>query len=357
MLIAQITCSRASFSIRAEVDLTPGVLYGLIGPSGSGKTTFLHALAGLVPADGEIKFKQDIWQDHSHLAPSQRRSISTVFQENRLFPHLTVKKNLLFAEERSLTDSCSVDMETVVENLEIDRILEKKPEQLSGGQIKRVSIARSILSDPDVLLLDEPTTELEDRLKSKILKLISELTKTNNKITILVSHHLPDIGRYCEETMVISKNTISPPRPTQSVFVRGLADLSNQADSSEGSVLSVTVLDHQRERGLTRFSFADEIIVAPISDDLEVGEKTNIFVLARDVILASKQPDKISIRNCLSGQLVQINEYPDDFSSVVLIDIGGQSLAARITNSSLQDMSLQPGQTIFALIKTISVKV
>ena len=154
MLIAQITCSRASFSIRAEVDLKQGVFYGLIGPSGSGKTTFLHALAGLVPANGEIKFKKDIWQDHSYLAPSRRRSISTVFQENRLFPHLTVKENLLFAEARSLSDSCSVDMETVVEHLEIDRILEKKPEQLSGGQIKRVSIARSILSNPDVLLLD-----------------------------------------------------------------------------------------------------------------------------------------------------------------------------------------------------------
>ena len=132
MLIAQITCSRARFSIRAEVDLKQGVFYGLIGPSGSGKTTFLHALAGLVPANGEIKFKEDIWQDHSYLAPSRRRSVSTVFQENRLFPHLTVKENLLFAEERSLSDSCSVDMETVVENLEIDRILEKKPEQLSG---------------------------------------------------------------------------------------------------------------------------------------------------------------------------------------------------------------------------------
>ena len=357
MLIAQITCSRGSFSFRAKVDLKPGVLYGLIGPSGSGKTTFLHALAGIVPADGKIKFKQDIWQDHSYIAPSQRRSTSTVFQENRLFPHLTVKENLLFAEERTLSDSCSVDMKAVVENLEIDRILEKKPEQLSGGQIKRVSIARSILSDPDVLLLDEPTTELEDRLKSKILKFISELTKTNNKITILVSHHLPDIGRYCEETMVISKNVISPPRPTQSVFVRGLADLSNNAESLEGSVLSVTVLDHQRDRGLTRLSLADEIIVAPISDDLERGEKTNIFVLARDVILASEQPDNISIRNCLSGQLVEINDYPDDFSSVVIIDIGGQSLAARITNSSLQDMSLQTGQTIFALIKTISVEV
>jgi len=79
--------------------------------------------------------------------------------------------------------------------------------------------------------------------------------------------------------------------------------------------------------------------------------------LARDVILASEQPDNISIRNCLSGQLVEINDYPDDFSSVVIIDIGGQSLAARITNSSLQDMRLQTGQTIFALIKTISVEV
>ena len=108
MLIAQITCSRASFSIRAEVDLKPGVLYGLIGPSGSGKTTFLHALAGIVPANGEIKFKQDIWQDHSYIAPSQRRSTSTVFQENRLFPHLTVKENLLFAEVRSLSDSSSL---------------------------------------------------------------------------------------------------------------------------------------------------------------------------------------------------------------------------------------------------------
>ena len=157
--------------------------------------------------------------------------------------------------------------------------------------------------------------------------------------------------------MVISKNTITPPRPTQSVFVRGLADLSNQAESLEGSVLSVTVLDHQRDRGLTRLSLADETIVAPISDDLKRGEKTNIFVLARDVILASEQPDNISIRNCLSGQLVEINDYPDDFSSVVIIDIGGQSLAARITNSSLQDMSLQTGQTIFALIKTISVEV
>ena len=357
MLSAQIKCSRASFSIAANVDLKPGTLYGLIGPSGSGKTTFLQVLGGLVTADGDIKFKEQIWQNNSFIAPSQSRSTSTVFQENRLFPHMTVKENLLFATERSSDNASSVDMETVLENLEIDRLLENKPQKLSGGQIKRVSIARSILSNPDVLLLDEPTAELEDRLKSKILKFIGELTRINNMITILVSHHLPDIARYCAETMVISKNTISPPRPTQSIFAHGLTGFSEQIDFQEGSVLSVTVVDHQIDRGLTSLEVAGEVIVAPITDNLKKGEQTNIFVLAKDVILASNQPQNISIRNCLSGQLVEMNEHPDDFSSIVMVDLGGQILAAQITNSSLQDMGLQTGQTIFALIKTVSIEV
>ena len=166
-----------------------GDIVSLLGPSGVGKTTILRTIAGLQKiSSGEIYLKDKIISSDSfHLEP-EKRNIALSFQDNSLFPNYKVIDNINFGKKRSNGNRTNLNANDIIKLLHIDPILEKFPHQISAGEAQRVSLARSIMSKPDLLLLDEPFSNIDQSLKDEIQYSVKNLLKEISLTTILVTH-------------------------------------------------------------------------------------------------------------------------------------------------------------------------
>ncbi|MCK5171666.1 MAG: ATP-binding cassette domain-containing protein, partial [Bacteroidales bacterium] len=193
---------------------TNSSLTGVFGTSGAGKTTLFNLLSGVdTPIKGKIKLDAEILVDinQNHIIQGKNRNIGYVFQENHLFPHLSVKKNLLYSKPYIKDKTQYISFEDVVSLLDIEPLLSKKPRQLSGGERQRVAIGRALLSQPRLLLLDEPFSNVDC---SKRKQIISYLLRINNHFQIpmvIISHHLEDILKLTRKIVIIEngKSTVS----------------------------------------------------------------------------------------------------------------------------------------------------
>lgn len=200
-----------SFDLHATLALPAGRCVGIMGASGAGKTTLLHAIAGLIsPAAGSIRSHDQVWFDAKqqiHLAPWQR-AVGLVFQDGRLFPHLSVEQNLRYGMPAELT---RVVLPEVVEMLEIRPLLARKPSQLSGGEKQRVAIGRALLRQPTVLLMDEPMSGLDDTLKQQLLPYIKQVMTVFGLPTLYVSHAADEVAEVADEVLVLTQGVLRQP--------------------------------------------------------------------------------------------------------------------------------------------------
>ncbi|HSH87867.1 MAG TPA: ATP-binding cassette domain-containing protein [Methylophilus sp.] len=200
--------SKSEFALGAKFDLKPGDCLGIMGASGSGKTTLLHTLSGLLmPAAGVIKSNQQIWFDsvkHIQLPAWQRRA-GVVFQDGRLFPHLNVQQNLMYGLPK---EKVSISLEDVIAVLDIGTLIKRKPGQLSGGEKQRVAIGRALLSQPAVLLMDEPLSGLDDALKQQVLPYIRKVITTFGLPTVYVSHVREEVTEIANEVLVLAQGQL-----------------------------------------------------------------------------------------------------------------------------------------------------
>jgi molybdate transport system ATP-binding protein len=205
------TAGQSAFALAAKFDLTSGYCLGIMGASGSGKTTLLHTLAGLLmPASGIIKSNQQAWFDsaaHVQLPPWQRQ-VGIVFQDGRLFPHLNVQQNLLYGMPKS---EVSISLEEVITVLEIGALIRRKPSQLSGGEKQRVAIGRALLSQPTVLLMDEPLSGLDEALKQQVLPYIKTVITTFGLPTLYVSHVREEVAEIADEVLMLAQGQLRQP--------------------------------------------------------------------------------------------------------------------------------------------------
>ena len=176
--------NNVTFSIKNEGDIIC-----LLGPSGIGKTTILRTIAGLEKINnGSIMLNgRELSSKNSHIEPEER-NISLAFQENSLFPHYTVEKNILLAKERKNNKKQKISLNEIVELLNIDKILNKYPHQISAGEAQRASLARSLLAQPDLLLLDEPLSNVDQSFKEEIQVQLKKILSRLKITTIIVTH-------------------------------------------------------------------------------------------------------------------------------------------------------------------------
>ena len=166
-----------------------GEIISLLGPSGIGKTTILRTIAGLQKlSGGKIKLRARILaSEEIHIEP-EKRNVALSFQDNSLFPNYKVIDNINFGEKRSNGNGSNINVKEIIELLRIEPILEKFPHQISAGEAQRVSLARSLMSKPDLLLLDEPFSNIDQSLKEEIQVSVKKLLKRINLTTIIVTH-------------------------------------------------------------------------------------------------------------------------------------------------------------------------
>ncbi len=353
MLEMDLTARVGNFPIKAAFQAKAGVT-ALFGPSGAGKTSVVNMLAGLLrPSQGRIVVQGHVLFDSKHgidLAP-EHRQLGYVFQESRLFPHMTVAGNLSYGRRLVPKDRRHIDFDTVVDLLALSPMLARSPRTLSGGERQRVAIGRALLAAPRLLLMDEPLANLDTPRRSEILPFIEGLQRQLGISIVYVSHNMDEIVRLADQLIVMADGGIVAQGSVDEITARlDLRDLTGRWDA--GAVLTTTVAAQDQRDALTRLSFQGGDLWLP-QLDLDIGSPLRIRVRARDVSLALTPPQGISVLNVFAGRVMEVGE--DDGPQVdVLVDIGCP-LWARITKRSQRELDIVPGRMVHALIKAMAV--
>ena len=356
-LIGQFDLHYPNYHFSIKLDIPAEGILAVLGPSGCGKTTFLRCMAGLERApNGLMKLGGRTWQDESKgiFFPLHRRLIGYVFQEPRLFPHLSVKSNLEYGLRRRPSHSRTLSFEAVVSILGLEPLLERRPRKLSGGEQQRVAIGRALLRSPELLLLDEPLSSIDTQKKPRLLPFVKQLNSEWRIPMIYVSHSLPEVLQIATSIVVLKAGKAIACGTLQEVF--GRLDLRGRlSDQEVGAILDTTVVGHEVEFGLTQVQFLGRSLFVP-KQPLPIGAPLRVHILSRDVSLAAGvSPVPTSVLNVLEGTVVEIGQVKGDKHSVdVKIDIGCPLLAS-ITLKSLSHLELRPGQQIFAYVKAVAL--
>lgn len=348
----QLALQDFALDVQAAVKLQ-GVT-GLFGPSGSGKSTLLRVIAGFeTTATGRVSVGDRCWLDSKkrlHLAP-HRRPVGYVFQDARLFMHLDVAGNLDFAATRN--GGYGPQQADVIDALDLAPLLQRDVAGLSGGERQRVALGRTLLCNPQLLLLDEPLAALDVARKEDILPYLESLQARFSLPTIYVSHSVDEILRLADEVIVLDAGRVHAQGATRSV----LNDLHPALVGSRfdvSSVLDAVVVRQLADLSLTELQVGGQAMFVPQRPRLTPGEHVLLRVRAGEVALATSEPRDISIRNVLCGRLLTIEEFADQAFAMAHIEVAGSILRCQLTRQAVRELQLQPDMPVFALLKTAS---
>lgn len=349
----KITHDWDSFALDVDFNAPAGIT-ALFGRSGSGKTSIINMIAGSVTPDhGRITLDNTVIVDtkNQHIVPVHQRGVGYLFQDDRLFPHLSVAGNLNYATRFGRAKRDDTTYHDVVEMLGIGHLLDRRSNGLSGGEKQRVAIARALLSQPRLLLMDEPLSALDAARKSEVLPYLERLRDHVNIPIIYVSHAMSEVVRLANHIVVLDNGRQVASGPTQRV----LSDpnmVPHIGVRSAGAVIDVTVAAHEHD-GLTRLSAAGGALYLP-KMTAAVGDKVRLRVLAQDVTLALSRPSDISALNILACQIEGVH-LGDGPGAIVSLRMGPDVLLARVTRRSVQHLGLTSGMPCYAVIKSVSV--
>jgi molybdate transport system ATP-binding protein len=332
-------------------------LTALFGRSGAGKTSIVNAIAGLIrPRRGHIAIDGTVLFDSERgvFVPTHRRRIGYVFQEGRLFPHLTVRQNLLFGRWLAARAAGAARFGDVVELLGIGPLLSRRPGRLSGGEKQRVAIGRALLAHPRLLLMDEPLAALDMARRDEILPYLERLRDHADVPIVYVSHAASEVARLATTIVLIADGRVQAVGPVADIMGRaGQYPLAGGFEA--GAVLAVTVVAHDPRWGLTELAGGFGRLTVPRLD-LPVGSPLRVRIRARDVILATERPSGISALNVLAGAVEALAPIGEDALEVQLrLGAGAERLLARITQRSGEALGLAPGRPVYALVKTVAI--
>lgn len=347
---------RAPFAIDVDFTTPARGVTALFGPSGCGKTTVVDLIAGAREADsGRISIAGRVLFDSAagiSLAPRQRR-VGYVFQEARLFPHLSVRGNLLYGWRRSGKLASSNEIEHVIQVLGIGALLDRRPSRLSGGERQRVALGRALLTSPSLLLMDEPLAAVDSSRKAEILPYLERLRDELGMPTIYVTHSIEEVTRLADHLVVMDAGRVAAVGPVAEIM--GRSDLHPLTGRYEaGGILNARVLGHDGHYGLTRLGFAGGEVRVPILS-YALGTPVRVRIRARDVLLAREYPHNLGVTNVLAGIVHRLRLESGTFAEVE-VNLGGSTLLVRMTRLSADKLRLEEGQAVWAAIKSVAIE-
>jgi len=350
-LSLQVALERPGFTLDASVDLPLAGITALFGPSGSGKTTLLRIIAGLERgARGRVSFDGETWQGNGAYVPTHRRRVGYVFQDGRLFPHLSVEQNLRFGLERANTKT-SIGLAATVAALDLGELLARRPPSLSGGEQQRVAIARALLASPRLLLMDEPLSSLDRARKREIVPHIEALPERFGVPVLYVTHNVDEVVRLANRVVLLAAGRVAAQGSVAEVFER--LDLAPLADGLEaGAVVRGSVVTY--DGGIATLRVGRQLLRVPMGAT-PLGTVHSIRILAREVAVATLRPQQLSIRNVLDARILRI-EPGTGLNVELLLDVDGERLRSRITRDACDELELTEGSQVFALIKSVALE-
>lgn len=353
-LVVDVRQRLGAFRLEAAFEST-GRLTALFGRSGAGKTTLVNLVSGLRrPDEGVISVNGLTLVDTAAgvFVPAHRRRIGYVFQDARLFPHLSVRHNLAYGRFFSPRRDRWAEMPRIVEMLGLGGLLDRRPGRLSGGEKQRVALGRALAASPRLLLMDEPLAALDAGRKEEILPYIERLRDEVGVPIVYVSHAVAEIARLATDVVVLSEGRTVASGPADEVLAR--LDLATPEDRDETAALIEAELVGQDDAfALSELRSAGGVWRVP-RIGAAPGTRLRARIRARDVMLALDRPERISALNVVAATVQTITETPGSADALVALDAGGDRLLARVTRQTISDLGLVPGLALWAIVKAVS---
>lgn len=350
MIDIDLQLTKQHFELNTKFSVSATGVTGIFGHSGSGKTSLLRAIAGLESsASGHVRIGEDCWQDQGMFKAVECRRVGVVFQQADLFPHLSVAENLQYASKRSKESSQAIEFDDVIDLLQLQNLLARRDTgKLSGGEQQRVAIGRALLASPRMLLMDEPLSALDHSARRELMSFLDKTFQALEIPVFYVSHSSEEIARLADNLVLMQQGRATAYGKMTEVLGQVDSPL-NELDEAF-SVFDCTIEAHDLPHLTSLKSRGGELVYIPRVDS-PLHSKVRLRILARDVSLCLERPDKSSILNILQGQVIDISATIEKGSRTIKVDIGGESLLARVSEYSAQQLGLQPGLKLFAQIK------
>jgi molybdate transport system ATP-binding protein len=355
MFKIRASTQRDDFSLDVSIDLdAPGVV-ALFGRSGCGKTTLVNIIAGLLRASSSyVEIDGVVLEDSAAniFVPAERRRIGYVFQDARLFPHLSVAGNLSYGLKRA-RGATRATFDSVVQLLGLEALLQRRPHQLSGGERQRVALGRALLSQPRLLLLDEPLAALDAARREEVLPYLERLRDELAIPMIYVSHQFDEVLRLATHVVLMAGGRGIAHGPVEVVsFHPELRAIVGP--EAIGAVLLGSVEVADENTGLAAVRVGENVLNVSLRG-VRPGAQVRIQLLARDLILATVRPEGLSVRNVLNGNVARIASDDAD-TDLVYVDLGGPQVLARVTRAASVALALRTGTPVWVLVKSVSIR-
>ncbi|MGI2879178.1 molybdenum ABC transporter ATP-binding protein ModC [Vibrio furnissii] len=356
-LQVQFTKTLGATQFDVQLALPSKGITAIFGRSGAGKTSLINVISGLIaPDSGEIAIQDRVLFSTKQRInlPIEHRRIGYVFQEARLFPHYTVRGNLNYGVRRK----DAAYFASVVSLLALEPLLERYPNALSGGEKQRVAIGRALLSQPDLLLMDEPLASLDMPRKREVMPFLEQLAQQVEIPILYVTHSMNEILRLADHLVVIDQGSVVASGPIEQVW-SSKSMRPWQSFSDQSTLFSGTIAQHYDQFGLTQVLLAPNVGLWVQQVDGELNAPIRLQIRANDVSVTLEKPGKTSIRNILSARIAEIEHHQQgEHKKSIALKLAlapNIFLWATITEWALQDLALQPGMEVYAQIKGVSV--
>jgi molybdate transport system ATP-binding protein len=355
---AQFRGTIGKFALDAGFTAPAKGVTALFGPSGCGKTTVLRCIAGLLRINGVCEIDGEVWQDENGaFLPTHKRPLGYVFQEASLFQHLSVRRNLLFGAPRDNRDGTKggIVFDEVIDLLGITRLLDRSPRNLSGGERQRVAIGRALLSQPKLLLMDEPLSALDRATKNEILPFLERLRDHLNLPVVYITHDIAEVERLADQMVLMDKGHVIGAGPLEELQSDPSLPLASARDAAVG--FEGVVQSSEEAYGLVTLKVRGGVLTAPAPSG-PVGERRRIRVIASDVSLTRETPGPSSILNVLPARILSMK--PLDTNEVVAVvalgdDGSGLRLLSRMMRKSWGELGFAEGMSVYAQVKAVAL--
>ncbi|HUR41159.1 MAG TPA: molybdenum ABC transporter ATP-binding protein [Verrucomicrobiae bacterium] len=349
---ARVRLARAGFLLDLDFSAPARGITGILGPSGSGKTTLLRCIAGLEREGvGSVAVAGTVWQDAACFVLPHERAVGFVFQDARLFPHLSVHRNLEYGRRRS-ADGTGVGLDEVIELLGLGALMARKPPGLSAGEAQRVAIGRALLRKPRVVLMDEPLANLDPARRQEILPYLERLHARLTIPILYVSHGIDEVIRLCDHLVLLQAGRVHGAGSVQDVLAQ--PELVAALGEEFGTILQGTVRSVDANYELTDIDTDAGRILVPGHHGAP-GQRLRLRIQARDVSLAIGATGQSTILNVLPAVVESVRPQTGGYVDLEL-RVGTAVLLSRISRRSSEALGLRPGSACHAQVKGVAVK-
>jgi molybdate transport system ATP-binding protein len=350
-LSVQIRKRFTGFELQLAFDIPAGITI-LFGASGAGKTTVLDCIAGLTAPDaGRIALRERVFFERGTKIAVQKRNVGYVFQDLALFPHLNAEENVQYGLARLNERERRRCSDAVLESFRVAGLKHRKPAEISGGERQRVALARALVTDPCVLLLDEPLAALDAATKSRIVDDLRAWNQAHGIPILYVTHSREEVFALGERVIVLEAGRVIAQGTPHEVMSAPRQETVAQLAGFENIFDAVVVAAHEKRGTMTCRLAASEVELETPLVRAEVGSSLRVGIRAGDILLATVRPEGLSARNVLAGRLVALVQR--DVVVAARVNCGVE-MEVQLTLAARDALDLRPGKDVWLVVKTHS---